>query len=469
MPWYPWDLWSYATVCGDVPSTPMYKVNAAGCGKGKSTHNKKFITAHKDTRFLVIVPSLALADEYADYGTTIHSGNSHNVKQQVYKAIEANTRVLVITQKAFLDFESKTLLCTNRTVLQDEHLEPFNVCKWQMANHAQWLDMFVVGASDKEGWYKVTLNTARVAEFLATADMLDNKQFMQDLLATPQAIYTNKATMEMDSLLFRVVSPDIYAGADAVHIACANFMVTRQYHLWAAIYGAQFHFTHAFEPYSTPNLTLHSAEQNRNSKTFNRANTGLKDTVTAYIKSQCANPVYVDNNMYETEQGWQRVKHNCHGVNQFRDESHIAILSAINYDNLATAFLMDMGGMTALQVRHALLGEIAHQVIMRGCLRSDNANACHVYVMEADLANYLLNNIFKGSKQLPIDGTKRPERAPVLTPVQRKKATMIRKNFPLYQETPTELLMKEIIWSMTNTNGLYNKLHRENSAGGATA
>ena len=114
---------------------------------------------------------------------------------------------------------------------------------------------------------------------------------------------------------------------------------------------------------------------------------------------------------------------------------------------------MDMGGMTALQVRHALLGEIAHQVIMRGCLRSDNANACHVYVMEADLANYLLNNIFKGSKQLPIDGTKRPERAPVLTPVQRKKATMIRKNFPLYQETPTELLMKGLtgscLWSWT--------------------
>lgn len=23
MPWYPWDLWSYATVCGDVPSTPF--------------------------------------------------------------------------------------------------------------------------------------------------------------------------------------------------------------------------------------------------------------------------------------------------------------------------------------------------------------------------------------------------------------------------------------------------------------
>lgn len=447
----------------------MFNVNAAGCGKGKSTKNKQLIMARIDARFLVIVPSVALADEYADCGTAIHSGNTNNVKKQVYRAIESNTRVMVITQKAFLDFESKTLLCTNRTVLQDEHLEPFYACKWQMANHAQWLDMFVVAGTDKEGWYKVTLDMTRVAEFLAAADMLDNKQFMLDLIATPQNIYTNKAAMEADSMLFRVVSPDIYAGADAVHIACANFMVTRQYHLWSVIFGAQFQVTHVFTPYITPNLTLHSAEQKRNSKTFNRSNTGIKDSMMAYIKSQCCNPVYVDNNVYDTEQGWQRVNHNCHGVNQFRDESHIAILSAINYDNLATAFLMDMGGMTAIQVRNALLGEIAHQVIMRGCLRNDNANTCHVYVMESDLAAYLLNKIFSGSKEQMIDGTKRPDRAPVLTPVQRKKATLIRKNFPSYQETPTDQLMMASIWSTTNTNGVYSKVYRKSAVGGAPA
>jgi hypothetical protein len=155
------------------------------------------------------------------------------------------------------------------------------------------------------------------------------------------------------------------------------------------------------------------------------------------------------------------VNHNCHGVNNFRDEAHIAILSAINYDNLATAFLVDMTGMTPQQVRQSLLGEIAHQVIMRGVLRTDNANECHVYVMEMDLAAYLMNSIFLGNATEIISGTERPERGPALTPVQRKKATLIRKNFPAYSETPTELLLKEAIWTFTNSNGKYSKLYLE--------
>jgi len=95
----------------------MITVNAAGCGKGKSTNNKAFINAHSASRFLVIVPSLALAKEYEDYGFAITSETTSNVKQQIYRAVDGNTRVIVITQKAFLDFESKMLLCTHRIVL----------------------------------------------------------------------------------------------------------------------------------------------------------------------------------------------------------------------------------------------------------------------------------------------------------------------------------------------------------------
>lgn len=442
----------------------MITVNAAGCGKGKSTHNKQFITAHASSRFLIIVPSLALADEYAEFGTAIHSGTTNNVKQQIYKAIDANTRVIVITQKAFLDFESKCLLCTHRIVLQDEHLEPFYLCKWQMGNHTQWLDMFSVESTDCEGWYRVVLNMPRVQQFLATSDMLDNKQFIEDLLATPQNIYTNKATVEADSMLFRVVSPAIYEGASAVHIACANFTVNRQYHLWSTLFGAEFHITRAFVPYVTPNLTLHFAFQKRNSKTFNRSNSSIKDAVSAYIQSKCSAPVYVDNNVYDTQDGWQRVNHNCHGVNEFRNEAHIAILSAINYNSFATAFLVDVVGMTPQQVRYALIGEIAHQVIMRGTLRSDNSNACHVYLMEMDLAAYLQQHIFADSQYVIIDGTERPERAPALTPIERKKATLIRKNFPEYADTPTDVLLKECIWAFTNTNGKYTKLYLQITA-----
>ena len=439
----------------------MITVNAAGCGKGKSTNNKKLIESHLNSKFLIIVPSLALADEYSVYGAAIHSKNTNNVKSQIHKAIENNTRVIIITQKAFIDFERKTLLCTNRIVLQDEHLEPYYMCKWQMQNHTQWLDMFEIGSAEKDGWYQISLNTERIDQFLVSPDMLDNKQFVLDLIATPQQIYTNKPVIEVDSKLFRVISPRIYDGAISVHIACANFTVTRQYHLWTALFGEKFKITIPFVPYITPNLTMHFASQKRNSKTFNRSNTSIKDNVTAYIKSKCSNPVYIDNNMYDTEGGWQRVNHNCHGINNLRDESHIAILSAVNYDCLASSFLIDMAGMTPQQVRYSLIGEIAHQVIMRGTLRCNNGNECHVYLMEMELAAYLQDHVFSEYKYEIIDDTNRPDRGRVLTSLERKKASLIKKNFSEYRHMPTEDLMKDSIWSFTNTNGKYSKLYRE--------
>ena len=100
------------------------------------------------------------------------------------------------------------------------------------------------------------MNIKRAEQFIASADMLDNKQFIQDLLSTPQLIFTNKPTIEDDSALFRVISPEIYAGADSVHIACANFQCTRQYFLWSSLFNAEFRFTRHFEAYETSNLTI---------------------------------------------------------------------------------------------------------------------------------------------------------------------------------------------------------------------
>ena len=41
--------------------------------------------------------------------------------------------------------------------------------------------------------------------------------------------------------------------------------------------------------------------------------------------------------------------------------------------------------------------------------------------------------------------------------MQRKKATLIRKNFAQYKEMPTEELMLEAVWGNTTTNGVYSK------------
>lgn len=438
----------------------MINVNATGCGRGKSTFNRQLINRNSDTRYLVIVPSLALADEYRTCGTVIHSENTKNVQQQIFRAIEANTRVIVITQKAFLDCPSKRLLCEHRTVIQDEHLEVYYTCNWRMANHIAWLDMFNVTPSKHDGWHEVFIDTERAQAFMATEDMLDDKQMIDDLLATPQRIFTNRESLEADSMLFRLISPDVYAGADAVHIACANFTATRQFHIWSKLFGTGFHVTHAFERYVTPGLTVHYAGQRYNSKTFNAQDSSIRAAVIDYIGQRCANPVYVDNNCHDTQRGWQRVDHNCHGVNQYRDHQHIAFLSAINYSNLVSTFLHDVVGMETDEIRYALVGEMAHQVVMRGALRQDNSAECHVYVMETDLAAYLLAGIFKGAQERLIDGTDRPPKKPPIASTDRKKACHIRRNFEQFNDMSTDDLMKQPIWQMTNSNGRHLKPHR---------
>ncbi len=261
-------------------------------------------------------------------------------------------------------------------------------------------------------------------------------------------------------MLFRLISPDVYAGADAVHIACANFTATRQFHIWSKLFGTGFHVTHAFDRYVAPALTVHYAGQRYNSKTFNAKDTNIRAAVIDYIDQRCANPVYVDNNCHDTQPGWQRVDHNCHGVNQYRDRQHIAFLSAINYSNLVSTFLRDVVGMEADEIRYALVGEMAHQVVMRGALRQDNSAECHVYVMETDLAAYLLAGIFEGAQECLIDGTERPPKKPPVSGTDRKKACHIRKNFEQFNGMSTEDLMKQPIWQMTNSNGRYLKPHR---------
>jgi hypothetical protein len=79
-----------------------------------------------------------------------------------------------------------------------------------------------------------------------------------------------------------------------------------------------------------------------------------------------------------------------------------------------------------------------------------------LYYGDHEKARHLLDGI--------IDGTERPERAPALTPIERKKATLIRKNFPENADTPTDVLLKKGIWTFTNTNGKYTKMYSQITA-----
>ena len=97
---------------------------------------------------------------------------------------------------------------------------------------------------------------------------------------------------------------------------------------------------------------------------------------------------------------------------------------------------------------------------MRGALRQDNSAECHVYVMETDLAAYLLAGIFTGAQECLIDGTDRPPKTPPIAGTDRKKACHIRRNFEQFNGMSTDDLMKQPIWQMTNSNGRHMKAPR---------
>ena len=108
-------------------------------------------------------------------------------------------------------------------------------------------------------------------------------------------------------------------------------------------------------------------------------------------------------------------------------------------------------------MRNSLIGEMAHQVVMRGALRTNNASECHIYLMEAELASYLTSCIFDGASTQAISSTSRPSGPPPMKPVERKKATLLRKQFEHLKDMTGEQLMNDPIWQITNSNGGYSK------------
>ena len=98
------------------------------------------------------------------------------------------------------------------------------------------------------------------------------------LNALPSALVVVHIVVHIDR-----IAALLYEGAEMVHIACANFTATRQHHLWTALFDVPFNVTIPFVPYVTPNLIIHIAQQKRNSKTFNKTNSSVRDGVLVYI------------------------------------------------------------------------------------------------------------------------------------------------------------------------------------------
>lgn len=430
-------------------------INASGCGKGKTQAIIKMINQNPDEKFLIIVPSIKLANEYGDALNIqpITSEFSKNVQQDISRQIDLQNRILVITQKAFKDYKMKCMLCFRRNVIQDEEFNVMTTSKWKMDNHKDYQDMFVTKKLT-ETWYSVDIDIIRAGDFIESEDIFDDKSFLHDLLNTPQQIFTNTPTITDESYIISILSPQMYEGCQSLYIACANFTKTQQYHLWKSLFGIEFGVKTPFVPYEAEKVTIHYAEQKRNSKMYNTSKTNIRDEFIKYVNEQSTDVIYVDNNNNPDINNWTRLTHNCHGENKYREKAHIAVLSAINYNGVVTNFFTEVVGITADALRFALIGELAHQVIMRGSLRINNKARCDIYLMEQELAMYIYS-LFTQADIKEIPNTSRETKNLSRSAIQ--KASEIRRNHKEVRHMDTEQLMKHDIWNKTNARGLYTR------------
>lgn len=451
-----------------------------GCGRGKTYAIKNIIKANPTAYFLVVVPSVALAQEYSDVGTPIIGVKTSDGKDEIlpnvqkritYSLIWDDVRVLVVTQKAFMDSTDKLRLCRNRIVIQDEALTIFNPSKWKMNNHKEWLNMFDIKAYN-EHWFKTDLNEPIAKALLEARDSLDELTAVQDLLASPYDIWANNNNFDDHTQMFTVLKPEVYKHALKVIIACANFEQSFQFQIWQNLYKVKFVCQEQFEPYDGSKATIHYATQKVNSITFNKNDDSIRNKVIEYIKDSAKSEAVVvaDNNYFAVPEGWARVKLNCHGLNKHENAKHIAILSALNYENVTVAFLNDVCGMVKESVRYAYLGETAHQIAMRGVLRQHEKSDehCHIYLMEKELAFYMNWKMFDSKATFcPIPDTDRPgtvsaaEKKECISQVDRNKANYIRKEWAKFKDMSSEDIRNHVTWGLLNSRGKVNALARE--------
>jgi len=426
-------------------------IYANGCGTGKTTRNKQLIQ-DSDDLYLILVPSISLANDYADCAYVVTSESASNVQDKLLEALNDNRRVICCTHTAFQNCDFTARLTKDRVVIQDEEIS--DVYKSSQYKEGKHNDILCV-TERADGWFDVEVNTASASKFLTNLDWFENADALKDVYSSPHKLWSNRGADADDRFLFAVLSPEVYAGAKKVIITCANFTYTTQYLLWKNLFNADFNVVSPFTAYNAPNLTIFHAEQKINSKTYNTKDSVIRDEVIAFVEANSKNEkvVYVDNNSQRTNAKWVRVNHNCHGDNSNRDAKHIAFLSAINYSAIDTHFLKQVAGISYDELSYALIGELVHQVSMRGALRDNNQAKQAIYLMEARAARYAAGILFSNAKVVEIDNTSREAKAPKLTQAQKLKSFYIRKNFTEYAVTSTRVLMTLDIWTQCNSRG----------------
>jgi hypothetical protein len=424
------------------------QIDSRGCGAGK-TRNTIIPRIRNNIRIgiktLVVVPSIELQKEYSKFFNDEEFTIVNSQSGQIYNQYQlAATPVVCMTHEGFL--RTPNLEKTNCDLIIDEAFIPFYTETFNNFDSAgrimvdfvslvQWREKEVSTLDTRHLKYQpfFQLEFTRSTPANTVNHKLWQKLSNENILiwATPEVGNNLMQGARETTTLQLEVNPDILKGWSSVWIAAAVFEKTLMA-MWMKCNKIDFEIKHSFQLHKGPSVWHIPRDDFSWSKNYRQNNPQIEQTFKQYCeKNRTGRLIYNSNNDSNVVFVFgDRITHNAHGINAYRDRTDYAFLSAIKPHPQFKNFIMDRCGPEPKELEFAFAGYMAYQLVMRTALRdSNNTTPVNLFFLDTTQALGIMDLFDPKSYDVKfieeIEGNKKKKKA--LTNAERARLYRQRK------------------------------------------
>jgi hypothetical protein len=418
------------------------QVDSRGCGCGK-TRNTIIPRIKQNIRMgirtLVVVPSIELQKEYSKFFNSQEFTAVNSQSGQIYNQYQtAHTPVVSMTHEGFL--RTPKLQKANWDLIIDEAFIPYYTETFKnydsagrvmvdFAELVRWQQHEVHDLDTQhlkhQPFFQLEFTRSTPADTVDRAlwQKLSNENIR--IWATPQVGNNLMQGARETTTLQLEVNSDILKGWSSVWIAAAVFEKTLMA-MWMNSNQITYQVQHKFELHQGTTIWHLPRDQFSWSKNFRNNNPDVETKFRNYCENnRSGRLIYNSNNDSDVVFVFgDKITHNAHGINAYRDRTDYAFLSAIKPHPQFKNFIMDRCGTESKELEFAFAGYMAYQLVMRTALRDkDNTTPVNLFFLDTEQALGIMDLFDPNSYEVKfiedIEGNKK-KRIP-LSPAEKMK------------------------------------------------
>lgn len=379
------------------------QVDARGCGCGKTVNTiipRVRENIKQNIRTLIVVPSKALQLEYSSYfkdNFTVINSDKGSIFDQYQNA---KTSIVCMTHEGFI--RTPDLEKMNWNLIIDEAINPYFSETFNNFDSAgrvsvdfsqlvEWKDPEVYTLTERP---KVKEQPYFELEFSKSSPAATVNRRLWHKLTNPNLkVYCTwqvgnnlmSNARETTCLQFEL-NPSIIKGWSSVWIAAASFDKTFMA-MWLRSNNVEYKVIHKFIPHKAKSIWHCPTDQFSWSKSFREKHPEIEGIFRDYCENNRLNRlIYNKNNDSDTAFiGGDQIGHNAHGLNEYRDRTDHAFMSAIKANPHFKNFVNERCGSDEKEFEFAFAGYMAYQLIMRTALRDpDNTTPVNLFFLDTE-------------------------------------------------------------------------------------